>query len=209
MINVLGKIASGLILMSLLTSPAWAQGRLATVDLRKVFDTYWKTKQADASLKDRAAEMEKEHKNMLDDWKKAKEEYQRLLADAGDQARSADEREKCKKSAEEKFKYIKETEDTILVYEKQARSTLDEQKRRMRDNILGEIRTVLNSKAKTAGFSIVIDTAAESANNTPIVLYNTNDNDITDAVLTQLNATSPPEPTRPQEKKGEKKNGTK
>jgi len=206
---VLRKIIPALLFLSLLTSSTWAQGRIATVDLRKVFDTYWKTKQASASLKDRAADMEKEHKNMLEDWKKAKEDYQGLLAGANDQAVSSDERDKRKKSAEEKLKYIKETEDTILAYEKQARTTLDEQQRRMRENILGEIRTVLNSKAKTAGFTLVIDTAAESVHNTPIVLFSANDNDLTDAVLTQLNASSPPEPVKQDEKKNDKgdKNG--
>src|SRR2546426_3086307 len=84
--KLLRKIVPGLLLISLLSSSAWAQGRLATIDLRKVFDNYWKTKQADAALKDRAADMEKEHKNMLDDWKKAKEDYQALLAGANDQA---------------------------------------------------------------------------------------------------------------------------
>src|SRR2546428_7344838 len=137
--NVLRKIVPGLLLISLLSCSAWAQGRIATIDLRKVFDTNWKTKQADASLKDRAAEMEKEHKNMLDDWKKAKEDYQGLLAGANDQAVSTDERDKRKKSAEEKLKFIKDTEDNILQYEKQARATLDEQRRRVRENILGEI----------------------------------------------------------------------
>ena len=29
---------------------ASAQGRIATVDLKKLFDSYWKTKQADAAL---------------------------------------------------------------------------------------------------------------------------------------------------------------
>src|SRR5204862_4514246 len=136
--SALRNITLGMLLL-LLTSEAWAQGRIATVDLRKVFDTYWKTKQASASLKDRAADMEKEHKNMLEDWKKAKEDYQGLLAGANDQAVSSDERDKRKKSAEEKLKYIKDTEDTIIQYEKQARSTLDDQRRRMRDNILSEI----------------------------------------------------------------------
>jgi hypothetical protein len=37
--------------MSLLSSSAWAQGRIATIDLRKVFDSYWKTKQAQARRK--------------------------------------------------------------------------------------------------------------------------------------------------------------
>jgi len=192
-------------LLMLAVSPVLAQGKMATIDLKKVFDTYYKTKQASATLKDRAADMEKEHKNMLDDWKKAKDDYQNLLASANDQAVSADEREKRKKSAEDKLKFIKETEENIMTYEKQARSTLDEQQRRMRENILGEIRTVLNSKAKSAGFSMVIDTAAEGIQNTPIVLYSNNDNDLTDAVLSQLNAASPSEPVRTDEKKGEKK----
>src|SRR5215467_14673696 len=102
--NVLLKLIAGWVLMLLLGSSAWAQGRIATIDLRKVFDNYWKTKQADAALKDRAADMEKEHKNMLDDWKKAKEDYQGMLAGANDQAVSSDEREKRKRSAEEKLK---------------------------------------------------------------------------------------------------------
>ena len=103
MSNLIRKIVPGLLLLSLLSSPAWGQGRIATIDLRKVFDGYWKTKQADAALKDRAADMEKEHKNMLDDWKKAKEDYQGLLAGANDQAVSSEEREKRKKAAEEKL----------------------------------------------------------------------------------------------------------
>jgi len=53
----------------------------------------------------------------------------------------------------------------------------------------------------------VIDTAAEGIQNTPIVLYSNNDNDLTDAVLTQLNASSPSEPTPTEEKKSDKKNG--
>ena len=205
MSNLIRKIVPGLLLLSLLSSPAWGQGRIATIDLRKVSDGYWKTKQADAALKDRAADMEKEHKNMLEDWKKAKEDYQGLLAGANDQAVSSEEREKRKKAAEEKLKYIKDTEDTILQYEKQARNTLDDQRHRMRDNILGEIRTLLNSKAKSGGYSLVIDTAAESANNTPIVLFNSNENDVTEAILSQLNSTAPAESAKPEEKKDEKK----
>ena len=205
----LTKIAFGLVLLSFFSSSAWAQSHIATIDLRKVFDNYWKTKQADASLKDRAADMEKEHKNMFEDWKKAKEEYTGLLAGANDQAVSTDERERRKRAAEEKLKYIKDTEETILQYEKQARSTLDDQKRRMRDNILGEIRALLNAKAKTAGYTLVIDTAAETPNNTPIVLFSSNDNDLTDAILAQLNATAPADTPKSDEKKDEKKTGKK
>jgi outer membrane protein len=203
--HLLRRIAPGFLLVGLLTSSAWGQGRIATVDLRKVFDNYWKTKQADTALKERAADMEKEHTNMLNDWKKAKDDYQNLLTSASDQAVSSDERERRKKSAEDKLKYIKETEDTITQYERQARNTLEEQKSRMRDNILGEIRNVLNAKGKSGGFSMVIDTAAQSKDQTPIVLFSNNENDLTDALLTQLNLGAPAETPKAEEKKEGKK----
>src|SRR5205814_7583138 len=112
--NCLPKILPGLLLLCFLSCSALGQGRIATIDLRKVFDNYWKTKQADTTLKDRAGDMEKEHKNMLEDWKKAKDDYNALLASANDQAVSSDERDRKKKSAEEKLKYIKDTEETIV-----------------------------------------------------------------------------------------------
>ena len=207
--HLLGKIIPGLLLISLLSSSAWAQGRLATVDLRKVFDGYWKTKKADAQLKERAADMEKEHKTMLDDWKKGKEEYSTLLGDANNQVLSPEERDKRKKSAEDKLKQLKETEDTIQQYERQARTTLDEQRKRMRDSILEEIKAALTAKAKTAGYSLVIDIAAESANTTPVVLYCNNENDMTSAILDQLNANAPVELLKTDDKASEKKDDKK
>jgi len=191
MMNLSRRLILGFLMFGLLGTSALAQNRMATVDLRKVFDGYWKKRQAEAALKDRQTDMEKEDRNMVDDYKKVKDEYQGLLASANDQAVSTEERDKRKNSAEEKLRRLKEMEETIATYERQARTTIGEQSQRMRSNILNEIKTVVNAKAKTGGFSLVIDTAAESINNTPIFLYSNGENDITDAVLAQLNATAP------------------
>lgn len=200
--NALSKLVLALLLFGFLGAPAFAQTRIGTVDLRKVFDNYWKRKQADAAVKERAAEMEKEHTSMVADWKKAKDDYQTLLASANDQAVSSEEREKRKKAAEDKLKQIKATEDSITQYEKTARTTIEEQLKRMRENILGEIRAVINGKAQSGNYNLVIDTAAETVNNTPVVLYfNAKDGDLTDAVLNQLNATAPPEAKAEEKKK--------
>src|SRR6516225_1020156 len=191
---------AGTVLMGLLSGSAMAQNRIATIDLRKVFDGYWKKKQAEAALKDRQTDMEKEDRNMVDDYKKVKEEYQSLLTSANDQAVSSDERDKRKNAAEEKLRRMKEMEDTIAQYERQARTTIGEQSQRMRSNILTEIRNVVNAKAKAGGFSLVIDTAAETINSTPVFLYSNNENDITEAVLQQLNATAPADALKTEEK---------
>jgi outer membrane protein len=203
--SLLCKLLPGLLLVCLMSGPALAQGRIATVDLRKLFDGYWKTKQADAVLKDQAADVEKELKTMLEDLKKAKEEYQTLLTDANNTTFSLDEREKRKKSAEDKFKQIKESEDTISQYDRRSRTTLDEQAKRMRASLVEDIRTIVKGKATAAGYALVIDTAAEGANATPIGLYASSENDISDAVIAQLNAGAPPaETSKPEEKKDKK-----
>ena len=211
------RIVPSLLLISLLGGSAYAQGRIATVELRKVFDGYWRTKQADAALKDRAADIEKDHKTMLDDWKKAKDEYQTLLGEANNQTLSFEEREKRKKSAEDKLKQIKDSEEDITRYERQARTTLDEQRKRMRDSIVEEIRAAVNSKAKSGGFALVIDSGAESGNGnaaagtpgTPVFLYTNNENDITEAVLSQLNAGAPAAAPKTEDKSAEKKDDKK
>jgi outer membrane protein len=200
------KLTLAILVLALVlgATAASAQGRIATVDLKKLFDSYWKTKQADVALKERGAELEKEFKGMMDEYTKAKDQYKDLTAAATDPAMSDSERDKKKMEAEEKLRSLKAQEEALQAFQARARSTVDEQRRRMRDNILGEVRKAVDGKAKVAGYTLVIDTAAETINNTPVVLYTNNENDITDAVLSQLNANAPPEATvtnAPSEKK--------
>jgi Skp family chaperone for outer membrane proteins len=181
--------------------PAAAQGRIGTVDLKRAFEGYWKTKQADASLKERAADLDKARKGMVDDYQKANEEYKKLLDGVNDQAVSSEERERRRKTAEAKLLELKEIENSIAQFDRQSRTTLGEQQRRMRDNILREIQDVVNTKARAKSLSLVVDTAAESVNQTPIILFTSRDNDLTEEVLEQLNAAAPKTTEPPDEKK--------
>lgn len=193
MIALLMKSALVAALVVLPAFPLCAQSRVATVDLKRVFDNYWKTKEAEATLKERAGEMEKDLKNLIESYNKMKEEYPKLLEAANAAALSTEERERRKKTAESKLLEIRETEQTIEQYRRDAATRLDEQKRRMRENILKEIRTVLDGRAKSGGFIVVLDTSAETLNNTPVVLYAASgDHDLTDSVLQQLNAGARP-----------------
>ncbi|TAL07362.1 MAG: OmpH family outer membrane protein [Verrucomicrobia bacterium] len=201
------KLVPLIVLLGVLCgSSAFGQARIATVDLRKIFDGYWKKKQAMAAMTERGADLEKEAKGLRDDFAKAREDYQKLQSASNDQAVSSEEREKRKKAAETKLKDLKDMDETIQQFEKQARSTMEEQSRRMRENILTEIRAAITAKAKAGSYSLVFDTAAETPNGTPVMLYSSGtENDMTDAILSQLNATAPPESAKPDEKKDDKK----
>jgi len=194
-------ICSTVLLALCIASSAMAQGKIAIVDLRKVFDDYYKTKAADSQLKDQAADLAKESKAYMEQYQKASDDYKKLLDDANNQAVSSDEREKRKKAAEGKLVEIKELETTIRQFENTARTTLEEKKRQMREKILSAIREIINTKAKAAGYAMVIDIAAESVNQTPVVPYYNGDNDITAAVLQDLNASAPISPKAEQDTK--------
>jgi len=178
--------------------PVQAQGqvRIAVVDLKKVFDGYWRTKQADSQLKERAADFEKARNGLIEDYKKANEEFRTLLESAQDPALSADEREKRKKDLEKKQTDLREQEASIRTFDQNSRQALADQQGRMRESVLRDIRGVVDEKARAGGFNLVIDVAATTVNQTPVVMYNTlagTDSDISDGVLTQLNLNAPPD----------------
>jgi len=210
MINRICKAAALLVLVTMFTGSVSAQTRIATVDLRKLFDGYYKTKQAQATLDERKAEIMKDLTRMKDEAKAAKEDYTSLLADANNQAVSSEERERRKKAAEDKLKKIKSMEDEIVQFERQAETRVVEQGRRMMDNLVKEITNVIQAKAKAANYSMVLDTSAQVNPTTPpIVLYSNGESDLTQAVLDQLNIGAPAESSNPPDKKEEKKSGKK
>jgi Skp family chaperone for outer membrane proteins len=184
-------------LLAFLGVPALAQSKIGTVDLRKLFDGYWKTRQAQAALSDRKTQLDKDDNSMRTDLKKGGEEYQKLVEQANDQAISADQRDKRKLAAADKLKQLQDSKVAIDQFERQAQVTLSEQSQRMRENILGEIKIAVTAKAKAAGYSLVIDAAAETANATTAVVYSSGENDLTDDVLKQLNAGAPIDVTKP------------
>src|SRR5262245_52392195 len=118
------------------TGPIFAQQKIGFIDLKKCFDNYWKTKQADSNLKERATDLDKARKGMIDDAQKAGDEYKKLLDSANDQAIAATERDKKKKAAEDKLLEIRQLEQSVQQFDRQSRTTLAEQQRRLRDNIL-------------------------------------------------------------------------
>src|SRR5262245_7101420 len=77
-----------------------SETRIATIDLKRVFEGHFKTKQANGLLADEASGLLKVRKEMIDDYQKAADEYKKALDEANNQALSADEREKRKKDAE-------------------------------------------------------------------------------------------------------------
>jgi outer membrane protein len=174
------------------TFTASAQTKIATVDIKKLFNGYYKTKLAQAALHNRESELNKEIKDMITDLKKSEVDYKQLLEQANDQGISADERDKRKQASADKAKEIANARGAIEQFQRQADTQLGEQSTRMSSNVLTEIQKAVADKAKAGGYTLVLN-----VNNIEAVVYSSPDCDITAAVLAQLNAGAPIDVTTP------------
>ena len=191
--NFLRTLFPVVLLLTLTGLPAFGQNKVATVDLKKLFDNYYKTKLATQAIQDRANDMDKDYTTMAQDLKKRSDQYEQLLESANDPAVSDQERQKRKASADDLLKQLQDNKAAIDQYERQAQMTLADQKQRMRDKILDEIKLVVADKAKAGGYTLVMDTAAQTVNGTPSIVFTTGEGDLTADVLKQLNAAAPPD----------------
>lgn len=189
------SIRLGLIAALLLVGSGFAQAqtRIGTVDLVKVFNDYWKTKQSKLALEESRNELKKEFETMQEAHKKLALEFQKLVTDANDQAVSSEEREKRKKALEPRAKELRDSEESLKQYLARNETDLKMKTERMMETVIKDIKSVIAARARTGGYTMVVDVSAKSLAQTEVVLYTTGDSDITDAVVKELNAAAPPE----------------
>ncbi len=165
---------------------AFGQSKVASVDMRKLFNGYYKTKLAEDLLdKDKALDR-KNLKEMADQITAAQADYQHLLDQANDQAISDDSRQKIKQSAADKAQQINDSKAAFDKFQREVESTLEDKTQRMTGNLVSEIQQAVSDKAKLGGYSLVVNSSSSE-----VVVYASPDIDITASVLSELNAGAP------------------
>jgi len=178
----LAKLVAMLLALSCFVGTASAQEpvKIATVDLLRVFDSYWKTKLSNDQLKERGADFDKARVGMIEELNLLKEDYTKLNASSQNPANSDEKRSGDLKKAKEKLIEYKRLEQQIIDFNNNAQKTLADQTRRLRKGRLEEIQEVIDAKAKELGYDLAIDSSQDVLlPRTPTVLYTNRKNDIT------------------------------
>jgi len=188
--KLMRSLIPALLTLALLAAPgltlsAHAQTKIATVDMRKLLNGYWKTKQANAALETRKADLRKELKDMADGLDKAQTDYKQLLAQADDPTISDAERQRRKDAVTDAAKRINDNKAAYDQFSRQAEVQLQDQVQRMTSNLLTEIQAAIKTKAKLAGYALVLNSTSDA------VAFDAGDTDLTAEVLAQLNAGAP------------------
>lgn len=172
------------------TATASAQAfKVGTVDMKRVFESYYKTKDAEAKINEARNAAKKELEDRMDLAKKSLEEVKKLDEAISKPELSKDAKEQKAKQRSEKAAELQNMDREIREFQQSREKQLQEQSVRMRAGIVDDINKVVADKVKAENFELVFDKSGPSLNGVPIVLYARENFDFTDAVITALNKT--------------------
>ena len=170
-----------------------AEPSIAFVSMERLFDNYYKTKAANVQLKARFESVDVPRRELLDQVKTLKAEIEKLGAEARDKSLSDAERDKKRTAAEDKFALFRDAEQKLAEFDSAYKKQFGEQMKQSQQQLVGEIRAVIQAYVKEHGIRIVFDSSGKTLNSVESVVYYDPAFDITEPILAILNknATEP------------------
>jgi outer membrane protein len=172
-----------------LFAPAAAQAQLkiGTIDMKSVFDQYYKTKEQEAKINEARTQAKKELDDRMDTFNKAQEEARRL----NEEANKPELAEKAKadkvKSLQDKLQELEAMQREIREFQQTRERQLSEQSVRSRNSLVEEINKVINEKVKGGNYDLVFDKSGQSLNAVNVLVHSKDSYDLTAEIVGELN----------------------
>src|ERR1700737_305422 len=184
-LTLIGVLALGISL----GSPANAQMKVGTLDMQKVFTAYFKTHEAEDKLKDAQKAYKEELDQRMDAYKKNLDGINKLNEEINKPEQSSASKDQRAQERDSKISEAKGLEKEISDFRATREKQIQDQLKRMRDEIVDEIMKVVNDQVKAQNYDIVFDRSGFSANNiVPVLLYSKDNYDFSESVIGKLKA---------------------
>jgi outer membrane protein len=164
-----------------------AETKIAVVDLEEVFNEYYKTRIFVANLKKQAEVFQAYAQKLNESRTKLNEEFKNLRDESQNLALSKAEQENKRVQAQEKYRQMKAKEAELQQYNDSKVEQLKEERAKLRDRILSEIKTEIGKRAALAGYTLVLDKSGKSLSGISIIVYHSPSTDITADIIKELN----------------------
>ena len=171
----------------LIAGLAYGEISIAYIHMETVFEGFYKTRRAEASLKKQESVYKERADASVEELKALKQKMDSLLEEADSVALSEDGREK-------KIEGARAVQSQLQERERELKKFLDDKKREMqrdymnsRNQLVKEILQKVRSYADGRGFDLVLDVSGMTQNFLPVVLKHPNENDITEVILQEIN----------------------
>jgi outer membrane protein len=167
---------------------AQAQLKVGTIDMKQVFDSYYKTKDAEAKINESRAQAQKELAERLDTFNKAQEQARKLNDEAGKTELSEKAKAEKVKALNEKLQELGVMQREVQEFQQTRERQLSEQSVRSRNSLVEEINKVVSDVVKSNGFDLVFDKSGQSLNAVNLLVHAKESFDFTSDVVSKLNA---------------------
>lgn len=161
--------------------------KIGSVDMKKVFESYYKTKEAEQRINEARNSAKKELDERMETYQKGVQDVGKLNDEINNPALGKEAKDTKSKTRDERIAELKGMEREIQEFRATREKQLQEQSGRMRQGIVDDISKVVNERVKAENYDVVFDTSGMSLNGVAVVMFARDTYDFTPAVVTALN----------------------
>ena len=182
------KLILSLLAASLtLTHQASAELNIGTVDMKKVFESYKKTKDAEQRISEMRNKYKKELDERMEKLKGMKDEIDKLTEETKKAELSPEKRQDKAKKRDEIAGEANNLWRDVQQSQQEKEKQLADHSVRMRNGIVEEIKKIIDKSVIAHNFDLVFDKSGPSLNGVNIVLHSRDSWDFTKEVVDELN----------------------
>ncbi|MDQ3623326.1 MAG: OmpH family outer membrane protein [Verrucomicrobiota bacterium] len=167
--------------------------RVGTVDMKRVFESYYKTKDAEGRINEARTGAKKELDDRMEVLNKGMADIKKVNDEIENPAISKETREQKSRQRDEKIAEIETLKREVQEFRTTREKQLHDQSGRLRGTIVEEINKVVGDLVKARNYDLVLDKSGPSLNAVPVVLFARDDYEFTNEVITELNKSRPKE----------------
>lgn len=169
------------------TASAQAMVKIGSVNMKKVFESYFKTKDAEQRINEARNAAKKELDERMEGYQKGVQEVTKMNEEINNPALGKETKETKSKARDERVAELKGMEREIQEFRATREKQLQEQSARMRQGIVDDINKVVLEKVRADNFDLVVDPSGMSLNGVAVVMFAKESYDFTPDVVTALN----------------------
>lgn len=172
---------------------ASAQGaKIGSVDMRKLYEDFYKTKAAQRSFDESVAAYRKDYQQRVNDYNKLNEEFQKVREESNNPALTQEKRDQKAKQVQDKVLELRKSLEALKEFEQNSQQYLNDLRRRQNDAILKEILEAVRKKGRDGAYTVIVDSSGfGTVAAVPMAVYADEKLDFTDVILKELNANAP------------------
>ncbi len=166
--------------------------KLVVVDMARVYDNHYKTKEANAKFLDAEQKAQEQVEEYNKQGQMLVDEYKELVEQSENTLLTTEARGKAAADAQKKLEDIQRKQAEVQQFRQTTQRSLQQRIKTHRDLLLEEISKVVSDIAKRSGATLVLDRSGPTLFGIPSVIHADPAYDITEAVLVEVNKDSPP-----------------